>query len=63
MFKKFLKSKKKKAEIKDKTEKSTKKIKENKPKEPTIKEKILMQPSANKILTAEGWLRRQKKAL
>jgi len=54
MFKKFLKSKKKTKNIKKKATKSLKKI---------TKEKTIPKFSTSKILTAEGWFRRQKKSL
>lgn len=63
MFKKFLKSKNKNTEIKEKTEKPSKKVlKEIKNKDQEPKEKVITQPPTNKMLTAEGWQRRQKKS-
>jgi ribosomal protein L31E len=62
MFRKFLKSKLKRSTEKEKVEKAVKKVKEEKPKEVQVKEKVKIQPVINKLLTAEGWLRRQKKS-
>lgn len=68
MFRKFLKSKLKKVTEEKKAEKPVKKIvKEEKTKEvikekEVVKEKVKLQPVINKLLTAEGWLRRQKKS-
>ncbi len=64
MFKKFLKSKNKTTAFKEKVKKPIKKIiKEINQKQKEPKETIVSQFSANKLLTAEGWLRRQKKSL
>lgn len=62
MFKKLLKyTKKKRAKEKENisSKKKLKKIAESKP----ASKKHSSQSPANKILTAEGWLRRQKKSM
>jgi hypothetical protein len=60
MFKKFLKSKNKTKSSKEIVEKPTKKILNEKIKEK--KELIFPQSPSNRFLTAEGWIRRQKKS-